>query len=451
VFKQLENGMRRLHGLGLALAIASWLLLVSMALFCMVGGFVFPSPTVSKPPATATVQATQVAIILPTPTPGTGAPQPTPVLTAPADYPQLPWEFGYGIAAQSVVPVNGNYTYTLAQVKDNLGMPWVKQQLRWDDIEKTPGQYDWSLYEPVMDVSGRLGLKVMLSIVGAPAWSRSYTDDTPEKAPADDPSAYANFVGVVVDHYKGRIGAIEVWNEQNLNREWDTAEGINAAKYVEMLRLTYQAIKSRDPNIIVISGALSPTGGDQGDPANPARLIVQNDFTYLQKMIDAGALQYADCVGAHHNGINMPPTVAYDEGYNDPTATFRGPFDNKHISWSFKSTLLGYHEVIQKAGAQTPLCVTEFGWASADGWSQVPVGFEFARDNTEAEQAQWVVEAYQMMRKWGFVRLAFLWNLDYGQKGGVGELDPNAPYSIVRFDGSPRPAFDAVKQMPKYP
>ena len=95
--------------------------------------------------------------------------------------------------------------------------------------------------------------------------------------------------------------------------------------------------------------------------------------------------------------------------------------------------------------------MTEFGWASAEGWTQVPVGFEFAWDNTLEEQAQWDVESFQLMRQWGFVRLAFLWNLDYSQKGGIGETDPNAPYSLIDFTGAGRPAFFALGEMPKIP
>jgi hypothetical protein len=74
--------------------------------------------------------------------------------------------------------------------------------------------------------------------------------------------------------------------------------------------------------------------------------------------------------------------------------------------------------MIQAAGQNTPLCITEFGWATSEGFDGYPAGFEFALDNTLAEQAEWDVQAFQLMREWGFVRLAFLWNLDYSYKGG---------------------------------
>jgi hypothetical protein len=169
-------------------------------------------------------------------------------------------------------------------------------------------------------------------------------------------------------------------------------------------------------------------------------------------MIAAGFLNYCDCVGAHHNGINMPPSIAWDEGYNDPTAQFRGPFDNPDHSWSFKSTLWGYHERIVAAGSDKRLCVTEFGWATSEGiegYPEVyPPGFGFAIDNTLEEQAQWDVEAFQLMHQWGFVRLAFLWNLDFANKHHDPE-DPNIPYSLLYFNGSPRPAFHAIGAMEK--
>jgi hypothetical protein len=113
--------------------------------------------------------------------------------------------------------------------------------------------------------------------------------------------------------------------------------------------------------------------------------------------------------------------------------------------------LQGYHTRIAAAGRNTPLCVTEFGWASAEGLDgNHPPGFEFALDNTQEEQAQWNVQAFQLMRQWGFVRLAFLWNLNYSQlNDGRGGADSNAPYGIINLQGEARPAFGAIGMMEK--
>ena len=424
---------RRLSGKRLYIAIVAWLVLVIVGGFCTWYGWFGPG-----------TGGTQTAEATPTPTDEivpTKEPQPTSTAAAPTA-PSASRDFGYGIAIHGTG--GGDVDYMMGQV-EGLGMGWVKQQMRWADVEREQGQMDWSLYDWVVESANEKGIKVMFSVVDAPSWKHTYVDENPEGAPPDDLADFAEFLGVVVDRYRGRLHAIEVWNEQNLDREWDTAEGVKAERYVEMLQLAYQTIKSRDPNIIVISGALSPVGSSQADGE---RVIWMDDFDYFDQMIASGLLNYCDCVGAHHNGINMPPNVAWNEGYDDPTAQFRGPFDNPDHSWSFKSTLAGYHERIAAAGSDKPLCVTEFGWATAEGFDGHPPGFEFALDNTLDEQAKWDVEAFQLMRQWGFVRLAFLWNLNFSQLGW-GPEDPNAPYAIIDFQGAARPAFGKIGEMEK--
>jgi hypothetical protein len=98
--------------------------------------------------------------------------------------------------------------------------------------------------------------------------------------------------------------------------------------------------------------------------------------------------------------------------------------------------------------------VTEFGWATTEGFEgypdDYPPGFGFAVDNTLEEQAQWDVQAFQLMREWGFVRMAFLWNLNYAQfTDGLGAKHDNAPYGILDLKGRARPSFDAIRAMDK--
>ena len=434
---------RGLSGKRLYIFVAAWIMLVIVGVFCTWYGF-GPGNEGSQqeaeatPVSEATTPTAEPTAIPPTPTPA--APPPT--------VPPAEEVFGYGIAINGTG--GGDIDYWMGQV-ESLGLGWVKQQVRWGYFEGNPGQMDWSGYDAVVDAANRRGIKVMLSVVEAPHWSRTYFDANVQGAPPDDLALFADFLGRLVDRYQGRVHAIEVWNEQNLDREWDTAEGVNAERYVEMLRLAYHAIKSRDPNIIVISGALSPAGGPGFDPDNPARIVYMDDFEYFDQMIAAGFLNHCDCVGAHHNGINVPPDVDCDGSYQDPNAQFRGYWDPPqppHHSWCFKTTLEGYHNRIAAAGSDKPLCLTEFGWATAEGFDGYPPGFEFALDNTLEEQAQWDVQAFQLMRQWGFVRLAFLWNLNYSQLGW-GPEDPNAPYAIIDFQGAARPAFGAIGAMDK--
>src|SRR5690606_27936133 len=104
----------------------------------------------------------------------------------------------------------------------------------------------------------------------------------------------------------------------------------------------------------------------------------------------------------------------YDAIPNDPSATYRGPFDNPHHSWSFRSTLQTYASKVASAGGDQKLCITEFGWPSAEGLDGIPEGFGFALDNTLEEQSDFTVKALDFMSNSDFVWLAFLCNLNYG-------------------------------------
>lgn len=321
---------------------------------------------------------------------------------------------------------------------NQLDVNWAKMQVRWENFEPEDDVFNWNdtdLYIPAMAAQG---VKVLVSVVTAPDWAREPGVSVQRHGPPADPAEYAEFVSELVARYPGQIGAVEVWNEQNLDREWTSLQGLSASNYVSLLAAAHDAVKAVDPGIIVVSGALSPTGLNNGVQA-------WDDFTYMEQMIAAGMLNYADCVGAHHNGLNLSPDYEWNQVPNDPTARFRGPFDNPHHSWSFRSTLQGYAQRIRNAGGDQQLCVTEFGWPSADGLTGVANGLEFAYDNTLEEQRDFTVKALDFMSESEFVRLAFLWNLNYGPQAGWAADNENVPWSIIGPDFVFRPVFDAVR------
>jgi hypothetical protein len=414
------------------------------------------TPTTAPQPAATVAPTSKPATLAPsnpsnaTPAKATKTPRPT---ATPTTLP-INETFGYGIQVNGLND-SGAPESSLSMVQQ-VKMNWIKQQVRWADFEVEKGaikEESWAILDQLVDMANKAGIKVMLSIVSAPKWSHPSIGPDPTedpygiKAPPDDLNAYANFVGQVVDRYKAKktpVHAIEVWNEQNLLREWRTSpQKIEAARYMQMLRLTYQVVKAKDPNIVVISGALSPTGCDDG-------VTCVDDFKYLEQMVSLGLLDNADCIGIHHNGYNLPPDVSYQDApkYSKAaTAIFRGPFDNPHHSWSFYTTLQQSAQIVKK---QKPLCITEFGWPSSDGINTpVRSGFEFSKDNTLQDQATYITQAFKLMKEWGFVKLAFLWNLNFFSVTEDVSTTDNAIYSILNSNGMPRPAFDALGAMPK--
>jgi len=380
----------------------------------------------------AAIAARQQATPVPSPTPRGGAAPAQPA----AETKEISEDFQLGIQVQPNADPEVHRIW-MSDVRDKLKLNWIKQQIRWEDIEPQPGQYDWGMLDVTLELADEYDIMVMASVLDTPDWAREPGADLRKEGPPADPQVFANFLTELLTRYPGQIHAIEVWNEMNIDREWASVQGLSARNYVTLLTAARDAIKAVDEDIIVISGALSPTGVNDGIGA-------YDDFVYMDMLIQAGVLDVADCVGAHHNGYNIGPNVPWNNVPNDPTAVFRGPFNNPHHSWSFYSTLNGYAQKIQQAGRDTKLCITEFGWAVSEDLTGTPQNFEFARDNTLEEQAQYIGEAIDLMEEWGFVWLAFIWNLNYGPQAGWDPTDNNVPYSLLRPNWMQSPAYDVI-------
>ncbi len=371
----------------------------------------------------------------------TTAPTETPAPTdTPAPLPDEDETFRVGIQLQVPQDLNPDVMNGfLRSVSQDLRLPWIKKQVRWEDIEPEPGVYNFEELDLLMAGVRVFGIRPMFSIVTAPDWAREPGVYLERHGPPANNEDYVNFVRTLYERYPGQILAIEVWNEQNLDREWTSVRGLSASNYVQLLREVYDMTQEVSPGTIVITGALAPTGLDDGIGAI-------NDQRYMEQMISAGMLDVTDCVGVHHNGYNIGPLVRYDAVPNDPSAVFRGPFDNPHPSWSFRSTLEGYITRIRNAGYDTKLCITEFGWAVAEDLDGVPRGFEFARDNTLEEQATYFVEALDYMEESGNFWLAFVWNFNYGPLAGWDPSNDNVAYSLIGPNSTFRPAYDAIRE-----
>ncbi|MGH2543300.1 MAG: hypothetical protein ACRDIB_10900, partial [Ardenticatenaceae bacterium] len=355
---------------------------------------------------------------------GNAGPQPPPVAG-----------FRYGIQAHMVhndrVPIYG--------ATRTLGFSWLKQQIEWKAWETSPGQVNWGEMDALAGEAKANGMTMLFSVVGAPDWAREPGFDANVAGPPQDPATFANFLGAMASRYcNNGVGAIEVWNEQNLHYEWGN-QTISPANYMALLKPAYTAIKGACPSMIVVAGALTPTGA-------PAPLAM-DDFSYLQGMYDNGLQNYADAVGMHPSGYNVPPSLNYTQAcayLQANAATFMGPCHAVHHSWSFKSTVDGYRDIMVRNGdSSKKLWATEFGWAAGGAYHP---DYGYANDNSFEEQAAWTVEAYQYMRNSGFVGAAFLWNLNFRV---IADGTEKAQWGIVDPNWQPLPAYTALQAMAK--
>ncbi len=371
--------------------------------------------------ATSARTGAEVALFRPTPTPTplpTATPTPIPTAT-PTPVPIVPTQ------PQASNPVSGGNTNPLAAGNINMGtfeygghatsgtssvahdvmrragMSWLKVQIRY-----YPGNGP-DVAAGAIQGAKNAGFKVLIGTVGNPADLRAGGEGYLQ--------AYANWLGGIAG-----LGAdaVEVWNEPNIDREWPRDE-INGAAYVDMLRRSYQAVKQANPNTMVISGAPAPTGAEAAYPGQ-----VVNDDRWLRQMVNAGGLQYMDCVGVHYN-----------EGIVGPTQTSGDPRGGYYTRY-LPSMVNVYWNIV---GGQRPLCFTELGYLTPEGYPPLPSYFAWGSDTSAAEQAAWLAQAAAYLSQSGRVRMMIVWNVEFR----VYASDPQAGFAILRPDGS-CPACDAL-------
>jgi len=363
----------------------------------------------------------------PTPTPQPQAvaaaePAPAPKVSAPASSPAVgKYPFGYGIQIHAIHNDHGPIMSAVV----GMGFGWIKQQVEWRDYEPNKGNYQWGELDRLVNSANAAGIKILFSILRSPAWANSHPDGPPRNF-----NDLGDFLAAMASRYKGRVQAYEVWNEQNLGREWQGHQ-LSAAKYVELLGVAYRRIKEVDPDAVVVAGALTPTGVNDG-------VIAIDDRLYLRQMYEAGLKDVSDAIGIHPSGFANPPDARWPEP--KPSA----PSHNNHPSFYFRNTMEDYRAIMVEYGdGRKQLWPTEFGWAVS---AKPEPGYEYAAYNTEETRARWIVQAYQMAKAWGWVGPMFLWNLNFRITSPGTEM---AAFGIMNPGWSPTPAYAALRDMPK--
>lgn len=334
-----------------------------------------PSPTPatpSIPQPTATLQPTAGPTATPLPPSPTARPAaPTPVVDANS----LMSSPDYGVQAflwwrPEVADRD------LQLIKDG-GFNWVKQWFSWQDIEGSgKGHYDWSVTDRIVDQVEQHGLKLIVRI--------SQDPDRPFWAgnPPENAGHFADFLAAVASRYRGRIEAYQIWNEPNLAREWG-GKRPDPAGYARMLKMAYSAIKAIDPNALVVTAGMAPTGTDSE--------IAMPDIKFYDLMYQAmrgDSTGYFDMLGVHAAGYAAPPELSPDEA-----AAKKVPYGGERF-FAFRH-VEDVRAVMERYGDQGKrVVVLEFGWTTDPvhpeyAWHGAGAGID------EALKGKYMVRAYQ--------------------------------------------------------
>jgi hypothetical protein len=169
-----------------------------------------------------------------------------------------------------------------------LGVPWAGVATSQPADPTNPGSlsYDFSSVDPVVRSAAAHGVDVLLTVNQAPTWAEGPGRPAGANVGSWDPNPthVASFMQAVAARYSGgfappgepqlpAVKAIQVWNEPNqdfwLGPQFQGTDIVGPDRYRAILNASYQAIKSVNPKMLVVTGGTSPYGDNPGGPYPP--------------------------------------------------------------------------------------------------------------------------------------------------------------------------------------
>jgi len=290
------------------------------------------------------------------------------------------------------------------------GFRWVKQAFAWETIEGAgKGQFDWSVADRVVTHVNDANLKLLARLSSDPELTNFWAGHPPQNA--DD---FADFAYAVAARYNctpqavGCIQAFQVWNEPNLAREWG-GNRPNPAQYAEFLRKAYAAIKRGNPNAIVISAGMAPTG-DNNEVAMPDDIF----YDGMYQAMGGNSGGYFDMLGVHGAGFAAPPELDPAQAAADQRYGGYRFFAFRHVE-DIRAIMEKYGDSAKK------IVLLEFGWTydpvnASYKWHGADAGI------TDMVQAEYLQRAYEYAaanwQPWiGLMSLLTMPNLDWLDDG----------------------------------
>ncbi|RYF66739.1 MAG: beta-xylosidase, partial [Comamonadaceae bacterium] len=242
-------------------------------------------------------------------------------------------------------------------------------------------------------------------IAYTPAWANGGASKFHPPSADDD---YARFAGRLARHFSaGRVLAWEIWNEPNLGQFWSPRA--DAAAYAALLGKAYSAIRTADPNAIVVSGGL----------AQPYPSARDTDALEFVRVICAASARERcfDAIGNHPYDSPRLPSERAAHNWQKMVGTAPA---------NLRGMLAGHGR------PETPVWITEYGAPTlgADSYGTVV---------SEDRQARMLEEAFRLVSGYPWSGPLFWYNFkDFCPPDPA--QSPECFFGLLRHDGTYKPA-----------
>jgi hypothetical protein len=283
---------------------------------------------------------------------------------------------------------------------------WVRVDMAWSGFEDRcrgcVNRWYLDLANFVVDSARARGFKVLVTLWGTPGWANRGAG---QLAPPVDAAEYGRFSGWLAARFKGRVAAYEIWNEPDS----DSFFSGTLPQYVGLLRAAYPAIKTADPDALVVLGG--PTA---------------NNTPWLGSVYAAGGRNSFDVLATHPYMApgDLPPETPDRRGDNIYLLS--------HVAAVRKL-------MVANGDAGKPIWFTEMGWSSHPNSGAEP---NWMRGVSLAQQADYSARAIRFIRaNYPYVTNMFFYN-DRNRSSGNLQVDN---YGLLNRDLTEKPVYASVR------
>jgi hypothetical protein len=288
------------------------------------------------------------------------------------------------------------------------GVQWLRMPLRWHWLEPQPGRFKWDRVDPVVDRAAGAGLKLLAVLGGTPTWASGVPAQrvTPGSnwdgfAPVGD-REFADYVARVVEHFRGRVQAYELFNEPNSPNHWQPEP--DARRFVDLLCAGYRAARRADPGAVIVAGGLNGNGVSH---------VPVGSSSFLDSIYAGRGARCFDVLAIHPFAHPTEDELVGLQAWVDETRQY-----------------------MRARGDRRELWLTEVGWSSGERqWGHSTI--------SEASQAAWVEAVYHGLHG---AQKVFWYNF---KDVRANPSNPEFQWGWLRYDLRPKAAYWSFAAMAK--
>jgi hypothetical protein len=307
--------------------------------------------------------------------------------------------FGYGAR----LDMWGEDVYAALDLAANMGLDWLAIDVDWARHWPAIDQpADFSKLDYVLQAARQKQISILLSLTHAPAWALTAT--------GPEPSFTNALLQSILAVYSDVIQAVELFPGANSSARWGAAP--NPQAYLTMLQTVRQGCDAAGRTVYLVTTVEPILPGTENGSLD--------DQVFLESLYMLGGKGYLPIIGIRFPMLMGAPMSDQSDLY---------PIVLRHYE-GLRALML------QHEHAHGMIWITGFSWptsGTADPMDPLTLPV------TPAHQAQWVNQAFQLLRAQLFIGTAFFAYLNH-------EISPEPTQTLAQSGGTIHPASVAISQ-----